>query len=79
MKKDKRELVRLQSLIENDRLNSVGAFEELFLKDLHKMLSEYFEIKDIPKVKIDRQNSLLNVNISFSAYSVKNFNTVPNL
>ena len=50
MKREKNELIRLQSLIENDRLKLCGSFEDLLLSDLDKLLKEYFDYKNLPEV-----------------------------
>ena len=43
MKKDKNELMRLQTLIENDRLSTGDSFVELIVSDVEKLLKDYFD------------------------------------
>ncbi len=77
MKKDKKELVRVQNLIENDRLSFGDNFEELITCDLHKILSDYFDYRGLPCIKIIKSGNKLNVDISVIAESIKAFSAVP--
>ncbi len=77
MKKDKKELMRVQSIIENDRLNMGDNFEELVIIDIHKVLSDYFDYRGLPCVKIAKTANKLNVEIFISADSVKPFGVLP--
>ncbi len=77
MKKDKKELVRVQSVIENDRLNAGDNFEELLTGDLHKLLLDYFDYRGLPSIKILKSGNKLSVNVSVDADSVKPFGVVP--
>ena len=73
----KNELVRIQSLIENDRLSTVQNFEELIVSDLHKILSDYFEYRGVPNLKISNCGKVIGVEISLLATAIKNFATIP--
>ena len=77
MRKTNNELVRIQSLIENDRLSAGENFEELIIRDLHKILIDYFEYKGFPEMKITKKNHSLDVEIYLNAQAIKNFGTIP--
>ena len=77
MKKGKGELVRLQSLIEADRLNVCDCFEELLLSDLHKLLSDYFDYSGTPCLSIRREGGSILVEIKLSVLSLKTFSSIP--
>lgn len=77
MKREKKELLRIQNLIENDRLNIGNGFEQLFLSDLNKILNDYFEIKDLPVLKTTKGKNGYLVEINFQATSVKIINFLP--
>ncbi len=77
MKNQKKELVRVQSIIENDRLSVGGSFEELIGIDLIKLLSEYFDFRSSPTLKILKNGNKLNVEIALVADSIKAFGVIP--
>ena len=77
MKKRINELVRIQSVIENDRLNTGDSFEELLLSDVHKILSDYFDYRGVPNLKLTRESRSIYVEIQVSALAIKNFTTIP--
>ncbi len=77
MKKDKKELVRVQSIIENDRLSTGDNFEELITIDLHKVLFEYFDYRGLPSIKILKSGNKLNIEINLVADSIKPFGIIP--
>ncbi len=77
MKKDKLELVRVQNMIESDRLSAGESFEELLIIDLDKVLSCYFDYRGAPSIKISKQGSKLCVEIGVLAESIKSFGVVP--
>lgn len=78
MKREKKELLRIQNLIESDRLNIGNGFEQLFLSDLKKILNDYFEINDLPVLKTSKEKNNYFIEISFNASSVKIINFLPN-
>ena len=77
MKKRKHELVRIQSLIENDRLNTGEHFDELIISDLHKLLSDYFDFRDSPKMVINKFGDKFNIDISLTVKRIRNFGVLP--
>ena len=76
MKKENNDVVRLQNLIENDRLKFGGSFEELLVVDLDKLLKEYFDYKVSPMVAITKTSNSYKINISINATRIKSFGIV---
>lgn len=78
MRKDKLELMRAQSLIENDRLSAGDNFVELVSIDLSKTLKDYFDFNGLPNLQIEKYGSDYRVSFSIVATRVKSFESVPN-
>jgi hypothetical protein len=77
MRKGKNQIVRLQRMIENDRITSGDNFINLVACDTEKLLKEYFDIKDKLQLKIEKTGDEYNVLISFKANRIKNFINIP--
>ena len=77
MKKDKNELMRLQTLIENDRLSTGDSFVELIVSDVEKLLKDYFDFRLAPEISLSKSGDKYKINISVLAIRIKNFNSVP--
>ncbi len=77
MKKRARELIRLQNIIENDRLSIGKGFEDLFLNDLSKLLNDYFEIKQKPILSVEKIGGAFNVTVCFESSSIKSVKFLP--
>lgn len=76
MKKNdtKSQLVRVQTLIENDRLNMGKGFMDLLLSDLSRLLFDYFDFNNAPQVEIQKNRGEYIVNISLNPVRIKRFN-----
>ncbi|MBQ3115671.1 MAG: hypothetical protein IJC07_01445 [Clostridia bacterium] len=77
MKKGNRELVRIQSVLENDRLSAGDNFFELLMGDLEKILQEFFEYSDAPTLSIDKCGDGYKVNFSITASRLRSFGCLP--
>lgn len=77
MKKLKNEMVRLQSLIECDRLNTGDDFSELVERDVEKLLKDYFDFRLPPKLLIEKCGDKLKINLLLYAERIKNFSVIP--
>ena len=77
MKKDKAELMRVQTMIENDRMSTGDSFLELLVVDLKKLLEDYFEFRDLPKVKMEKCGDRYRIEFSIFASRVKVFEYIP--
>lgn len=78
MKKEKKNLLRIQSMIEKDRICTGDNFMQLIESDLNKLLRDYFDFVKPLDIKIERQNNgyffTLNLNVS----RIKNFANITN-
>ena len=74
MKNKNHELIRVQSVIENDRLSVGGGFNELFKKDLIKLIEDYFDIYKEPELEIQKNKDGIKVSINFLSSRIKLFN-----
>ena len=77
MSKKREDLGRFKALIENDRLSGGEKFSDLLVADLKRVLSDYFELSDSPKVIIEKNGRTLCVAITFSSQGVKPFVSIP--
>lgn len=77
MKKDKNELIRLQSLIENDRVNTGDDFIGLVISDAEKLLKDYFDFNTPVKLDIIKHGDKYKVQFYCLATRIKNFGIVP--
>lgn len=76
MSNTKKEIVRMQSVIESDRVSASNNFTELLINDINKVLREYFDFRALPKLKIEKFNGEYFVNLSISAVRIKNFSNI---
>lgn len=77
MKQDKNELMRVQTLIEKDRINTKDDFFELVVSDTDKLLKDYFDYKDLPKIAVSKVGNRYKIELSILVDRVKNFTTIP--
>ena len=77
MKKDKNEMMRLQTLIESDRMSAGDNFIELVTSDAEKLLKDYFDFRFAPEISLIKQGDKYKVCISVLATRLKNFSAVP--
>ena len=73
MRKSKNEIIRLQSIIENDRITSGDSFNDLLVSDLNNLLREYFDFKNMPTLRIERNGVDFIVEINLNASRIKKF------
>jgi hypothetical protein len=77
MKKEKKEVLRIQNILENDRMHTCDSFNELVIGDLACVLNEYFDFNAAPKLKIEKFGDRYNVEIFILASRIKNFDSLP--
>ena len=77
MKKNKQELMRVETVINSDRLRLKDDFIKLMEKDLKKLLSEYFYLETEPQTEIIKEGKSFIVNVNFTCTEIKNFINVP--
>ena len=73
MRKNKNEIIRLQSIIENDRISASDNFNNLVISDLNNLLKEYFDFKSLPTLNIERCGADLKVEIVLTVSRIKKF------
>ena len=78
MKKDKNELMRLQTLIESDRVNMGDDFISLVESDVEKLLKDYFDFSSAPKLSITKFGDKYKVQLNLVVLRIKNFSVIPN-
>ena len=78
MKKNKKELVRVQTMLESDRLSTIDNFLELLTVDVTKLLKEFFDFKGDADVLIDKKGAVYEVGFKIIASRIKSFDCVPN-
>ena len=76
MKNKSREIMRVQNVIESDRLNVGKGFTDLFVEDFSKLVQDYFEIEKQPILNIAKDKNGYKVEISFYTNRVKPFNSI---
>jgi hypothetical protein len=76
-KNNQNELLRLQSVIENDRLSVGNGFNDLLINDLTKLLKDYFDFSNNIEVEITKSKGEYIVSFSLIASRIKTFNFLP--
>ena len=76
MKKQEKEIVRVNNILNNDRVNIGDNFQNLLMIDLIKVLKEYFDMKENPSLVMQKESDLLKVSVNFNANTLKNFKTI---
>ncbi len=77
MKKQSNDIVRIKNLIDNDRFTVGENFNLLLVKDLTKLLKDYFDFNDSPKLLMEKSGDKIKVNFSFDAVRIKGFGSIP--
>ncbi len=75
--RNKKELMRVQSVIENDRVCAVDGYLDLVISDINNLLTDYFEFNGLPQIKIDKINDRYKVSIEILASRIKSFEIIP--
>ena len=76
MRKNKKELIKINNLLLNDRGMEDYSLDDLLLHDLNRLLEEYYEIKEKPLVSISDCKCGYKINISFIANTQKRYKTL---
>lgn len=77
MKKEKKEVLRVQAILENDRMQAGDDFIELVTSDVGGLLSDYFDFSGLPSVSIEKFGDRYRVDLSILVTRIKNFDSVP--
>lgn len=76
MKNVKKDIVRINTIINKERGIVDNAFISLFSDDLTKLLAEYFELSNHPKIQIKKEGDNLLIDISFFSTLIKSFRSL---
>lgn len=76
MKNGANELMRIQNVLEEDRLNVGKGFEEVLISDLNKLLKDYFDFNSLPSIKLIKNKGKYCVNINVDITRVRALNYV---
>ncbi len=71
------QLLRMQTLIEQDRLEVSDGFSQLLLSDLNKLLLDYFDFNGAPEITMQKISNEYQVNIILRPSRVKAFYNIP--
>ena len=78
MKNKNDELMRVETMLNSDRLRLKDDFIKLLECDLSSLLSEYFYLNSVPVVEMEKDGKEFLVRISFSCSQIKSFINIPN-
>lgn len=73
MRKSRNQIVRVQHVVECDRVNKGDEFLSLLNSDLKKLLKEYFDFSDNVEVSLVKSNNSCVVQLSLKVFRIKNF------
>lgn len=77
MKGKKNSIIRMENLINSDRLKNSGDFIDLITGDIDRVLKDYFDYKGYPLIEVVKNGSVFSVSIALSAERIKSFSTLP--
>lgn len=77
IKREKNELMRIQTVLEKDRLNVGKGFNELLSCDLNKLLKDYFDFSNDASVEITKGKGGYKLFIELDIIRVKGLNASP--
>ncbi len=78
MKNEKKNLLRIQSMIEKDRICAGENFMQLIENDLNRLLRDYFDFVNPLEIKIERQNNGYYFTLNLNVSRIKNFANTTN-
>ncbi|MBE5738016.1 MAG: hypothetical protein E7348_06425 [Clostridiales bacterium] len=77
MKEKNNQLLRFQTMLENDRVVTTNNFVQLVCLDVEKVLKEYFDFRVSPQLILQKVGSEYEVKIALRAKRIKNFANIP--
>ncbi len=77
-KNNAKELMRVQTLIESDRLNMGKGFNELLVSDLSKLLADYFDFNSVPEIELQKGKGEYRLKIVIYPTRIRALNCLPN-
>lgn len=77
MKVKRNSMIRMENLINGDRLKNSGGFIGLLTGDVDRVLKDYFDYKGYPKVEVVKNGGNFTVSIMLTAERIRSFSTLP--
>ena len=75
--KVKNSLLRVETLINNDRMKNSDGFLDLLTEDLNRVLKDYFDYNGYPVVDVVKNSGVFSVNVSLTARGIRTFSRLP--
>ena len=75
--KSKNSLLRVETLINNDRMKNSDGFLDLLTEDLNRVLKDYFDYNGYPVVDVVKSGGVFSVNVSLTARGIRTFSSLP--
>nr|MBO4518111.1 hypothetical protein [Clostridia bacterium] len=76
--KAKNSLLRVENLINADRIKSSDGFLELLTEDIDRVFREYFDYNGHPSVEVVKNGGGFSVDITLNARGIRTFSRLPN-
>ncbi|MBR0189517.1 MAG: hypothetical protein IJQ23_03935 [Clostridia bacterium] len=77
MKGKKSSVIRMENLINGDRLKHSGEFSELLTGDVNRVLKDYFDYRGYPAVEVIKNGGFFEVKITLVAERLRAFSSLP--
>ncbi|MBQ9486137.1 MAG: hypothetical protein IJU83_04785 [Clostridia bacterium] len=77
MKIKKSGLLRVENLINNDRMKYGDGFLDLLTGDVDRVLKDYFDYKGAPNVEMVKNGNVFALKITLTAEGVRAFSVLP--
>ena len=77
MKVDKNSIIRIEKMINSDRMKSADGFVDLLTGDIDKVLKDYFDYKGYPSVAVCKNGNIFAININLTAERIRAFSVLP--
>lgn len=77
MKIKKNSIIRMENMINSDRMKSGGDFIDLLTGDIDRVLKDYFDYKGYPQVEVVKNGGAFAVRIMIAAERIRSFSALP--
>ena len=71
------ELLRMETLINSDRMKNSDDFNELLTADVDRVLRDYFDYKGYPELTVIKNGGAYAVKITLAANGIRAFSSLP--
>ena len=77
MRAKRHSVMRMETLINNDRMRHSDNFVDLLTGDVDNVLKDYFEYKGYPSVTVSKNGNIFSVQILLNAEGIRAFSAIP--